>query len=452
MSNPVAFQFSKHTSKSKVISDVLPQYLQGSSKEETEFVSSIDKDTIHTSKKVKLDRVPLVIPLRVSKSAVKSRKRPDYTVENSNGALTSLEDDAVKELTAAASEPSSQSPSHDQAPLISSGGPSIGSVSTIEEYDSVPVEQFGRAMLRGMGMTDLPEPDSSKPTPNDTPTQPLPRPKGLGLGACPVAAGVVRAPTDSEAEVLAVVSGAFVRVTSGRHSGAYGRVQSVDDEARVLVQLALAKTSISVPELALQPVTRAHYKQHAHVINQEKYHEHKQRQEEMMTDAGRRQRSASGDPLSRSHQDQQRKKKRGSHRSETSDNLKPAKNHDNWVRAQLRVRCVDKEWSRGRYYRTKLLVLDVASREYCTCQSEDDRGRRKLVESVPVTALETVMPRRRDAIVMVVSARGHHHRGQLARVLDWDKASARVTVQTVDDEEVMQLDFDDVCEFVDGIR
>uniref|UniRef100_A0A182ISX5 G-patch_2 domain-containing protein n=1 Tax=Anopheles atroparvus TaxID=41427 RepID=A0A182ISX5_ANOAO len=94
--------------------------------------------------------------------------------------------------------------------------------STMDDYESVPIEKFGLAMLRGMGD---PKKDAAKADGPDF--GPVMRPKGLGLGADrAMKAKAANAPLipPAQGEVLTMKRGAQIKVLAGKHKDAYGTV------------------------------------------------------------------------------------------------------------------------------------------------------------------------------------------------------------------------------------
>lgn len=61
-------------------------------------------------------------------------------------------------------------------PMVSGKTQQPGKVPTADDYESVPVEEFGEALLRGMGWKDGDKVE---------PVKSVPRPKGMGLGFTP---------------------------------------------------------------------------------------------------------------------------------------------------------------------------------------------------------------------------------------------------------------------------
>uniref|UniRef100_A0A1Q3G186 Putative dexh-box splicing factor binding site n=1 Tax=Culex tarsalis TaxID=7177 RepID=A0A1Q3G186_CULTA len=148
--------------------------------------------------------------------------------------------------------------------------------STLDDYESIPIESFGMAMLRGMGFKEDPAKKKNKDD-GKLPDGPVMRPKGLGLGA-------ERAPKDASKqiippakdEVLAMRNGAFVKVLTGRQKDAYGTVESLnEDTGRVMVKFAIGGNRDYVNEYLLQLVSKAEFDQYGKVLNKEKYEEYK---------------------------------------------------------------------------------------------------------------------------------------------------------------------------------
>ena len=111
----------------------------------------------------------------------------------------------------------------------------------------------------------------------------------------------------------------------------------------------------------------------------------------------------------------------------------------------LRVRIVDKNFKSGKFFNSKVIVEDVSSHE--TCVVRLDSG--AILDGVLNSKVETIIPKTADGVVMIV--RGSN-RGQLAEILSRDKRSSRATVQVLPDkEEVLKLDYDDICEFVGDV-
>ncbi|XP_047532711.1 G-patch domain and KOW motifs-containing protein [Vanessa atalanta] len=144
--------------------------------------------------------------------------------------------------------------------------------STLDDYDSVPVQEFGLAMLRGMGWT--PSKDQSKYK------QPQLRPKGLGLGADKVIKeNQKKKSSNGKDEDLSIVKNSFVKITSGKYSGFYAKVLSLDEEnGRVMVEISVKKETVSLSEFMMQAVSKSEFDKQSKVINVESYEEYKKKE------------------------------------------------------------------------------------------------------------------------------------------------------------------------------
>ncbi|XP_045775573.1 G-patch domain and KOW motifs-containing protein [Maniola jurtina] len=143
---------------------------------------------------------------------------------------------------------------------------------TLDDYESVPIQDFGLAMLRGMGWT--PGQDQSKYKP------PQLRPKGLGLGADKVIKEKEKSKSSRDKEEeLSIVKNSFVKITTGKYSGLYGKVVSLDEEnGRVMVDITMKKETVSLSEFMMQAVTKSEYDKQSKVINSESYEEYKKKE------------------------------------------------------------------------------------------------------------------------------------------------------------------------------
>jgi len=252
-----------------------------------------------------------------------------------------------------------------------------------------------------------------------------------------------------------MVPGAYVLVSAGKEKGCYGQVTSLDGDGRALVKMAISGNTSSLLEAALQLVTKKDYRRNSKVINQDKYQEYrdKQEQEQEKSRAQQREgeresardRDSHGDrDRDRKRHGDQRKKPKHSRSEKSESDGRPA-NSLPWARPHLRVRCIDQGYKKGRYYKEKVTVVDVVTSEQCVC--EDASGR--LLEGVSTRLLETVVPRQTGAHVMVV--RGPQ-RGQVGAVLERDTRRCRTTVQLLPDQDLHTLDYDDVCEYTGSME
>ncbi|KAH0560726.1 G-patch domain and KOW motifs-containing protein [Cotesia glomerata] len=150
--------------------------------------------------------------------------------------------------------------------------------STLEDYGRIPIDQFGMAMLRGMGWH--PNRGIGKKPQLVTTEVPLSRPRGMGLGADKV----VKKPSssgDSKKE-LKLEKGCFVKLIAGRLMGHYGEVKGFDeDKGRVMVKLSLVDDVQTFSEVMLDPVSKDEFDKNSKVINISKYEEYKNKTQDL---------------------------------------------------------------------------------------------------------------------------------------------------------------------------
>uniref|UniRef100_A0A8C8RND0 G-patch domain and KOW motifs-containing protein n=1 Tax=Pelusios castaneus TaxID=367368 RepID=A0A8C8RND0_9SAUR len=333
---------------------------------------------------------------------------------------------------------------------------------TEADYEMVPVEAYGIAMLRGMGWK-AGEGIGRTFKQDVKPLEHQLRPRGLGLGAdCsaiqdlqPSGARRPFKPGEEhhggEEEPLGLVAGGAVLIIAGPHKDFYGKIEGVDpDNARVMVKLAIGNKIITVSEHGLRPVAQKEYERlakdlsrlsKAHKEKEEKQRngptsapdtripkdkwEEKERKRKQPTDL-------EGDARA------MKQSKGGSHSSSFSGTL-------HWLRRDLRVRFVDKLYKRGKYYNTKMLIEDVLSPDTCVCRTEEGC----ILDGIQEAMLETVIPRGTADRVMVVLG---EHAGKVGQILqrDQQRSQALVHLQRAEDGDVLALDYDAVCQYVGG--
>ncbi|XP_071441237.1 G-patch domain and KOW motifs-containing protein-like [Hetaerina americana] len=156
---------------------------------------------------------------------------------------------------------------------------------TLEDYESVPVEDFGKAMLRGMGWE--PGKGIGKNQRVVPPSAPQLRPKGLGLGADratpsankPLGSGRQGA----EGEEANLTIGCGVQIVAGGHGGLYGKVVSHnEDTGRCIVKLEIGGSSVSVNENLVKTVGKEEYANNCRVLNAAKYQRYKESSDERL--------------------------------------------------------------------------------------------------------------------------------------------------------------------------
>lgn len=146
----------------------------------------------------------------------------------------------------------------DELPL---GG---ASESTLDDYEQIPIDKFGLAMLRGMGLKED-EIVEERAKAN----QPELRPKGMGLGADKIAKPTKLLVQPAANEVLEIKKNACVKVLAGKYKDLYGLIESLNDETgRIVVKLALGGGRESISGSLVQVVSKQEYAQYSKVLSE----------------------------------------------------------------------------------------------------------------------------------------------------------------------------------------
>ncbi|KAB1253696.1 G-patch domain and KOW motifs-containing protein [Camelus dromedarius] len=326
------------------------------------------------------------------------------------------------------------------------------------DYEAVPVEAYGLAMLRGMGW----KPGEGigrtfnqvvKPRVNAL------RPKGLGLGAnltevqALAPTGPHRLPRpdeqekDKEDQPQGLVPGGAVVVLSGPHRGLYGKVEGLDpDNVRAMVRLAAGSRMVTVSEYCLRPVSQQEFDKNSLDLSQVSKTSGQQNGTASSRKALRNQ------DLHGRQEDSERKRKHLPDRWDpghlgwgqdgpAAKSEKAAPRSQHWLHRDLRVRFVDKLHKGGQYYNTKMTIEDVLSPDTCVCRTDEGQ----VLEGLREDMLETLIPKVEGNRVMVVLG---PQAGRVGRLLDWDRERSRALVQLRRENEVVKLHYDAVCQYV----
>jgi len=304
------------------------------------------------------------------------------------------------------------------------------------------------AMLRGMGWKVDEGIGGFKKQVIST-IDPVVRPKGLGLGAAKPKSNKVE--TKEGEEKLELKRGAFVQITSGKQIGLYGEIEGMDEEtARVVMKLVLGGEKVSVSENSIKLVTKKEFKDWGKIVNKDKYKKFKKDQDETN---GKERRSLSPDDMVDDGKDSRKRKsekskntaRRSRSRSTSPDIKKVKSSKRTWLRPDLRVRCIDKKYKDGRYFNEKVIVIDVVTNDSCDCKTDEG----KMLQDMRTDKLETVIPRETGSIVQIV---GGDFKGELAELMEKDKAKCRAYVRLLTSQNVVKKDYEDVCSFAGRVE
>lgn len=453
----IAFSFSKKVKQNTVfVNNKLIEDVKNEAVEAKDFVTAIDDNQIHSiiKKEAKKELViPLIVNNRytVKRDSSKPNKNQLNQNENNDSATEvphkeeTLDDIAKRELLREAMQvDSGEKESTRVIPVfdtmlknkVPEGFETDGNFDvslrpeepSVANYDEVPVEEFGLALLKGMGWKPgMAIGANTKEV--YVPKEPQIRPKGLGLGADISAKSQITAPSkDLKEEDLQPKKGSLVCIEFGAHKGAYGVIEDFDDDmSRVTVRLTVKKECVKTPVALLRVVSKKEFESEGKVINKSQYEAYKSKEEvkDRAYDKRKSDSTVKSEPNSR-----------------YDDNYRRHSSHKSWLLPNLRVRIIDKNYKKGVYYKEKVVISDVQTSHKCSCRTSDH----KLLEDIDSNMLETVIPRESDANVMILEGK---YRKQLGFVLKKNRDKSEADVQLSSDRrKVITLSFDHICEYI----
>ncbi|KAM9341827.1 G-patch domain and KOW motifs-containing protein [Pholidichthys leucotaenia] len=475
----VSFGFTKTVSKFK----------PSTKEDDKDYLTGVDRKELQSSKLSEKPKEPIIIPLiqenrwhRAAPSADSSAREPNTTQEDDSvesQAVRELIEDSRRQLEQWQNE--TQQDSRLTIPLLMQNKVPEGfedgdhikvdlrpESSTEADYESVPVEAYGLAMLKGMGWKK--GKGIGRTFKQDVkPIEHQLRPKGLGLGADRSAIKDLepsrhqRPPKPGEErgkeEELVMGPGGCVLVESGPHRDLYGKIEGIDpDNVRVVVKLAIGGKTVTISQYAIKLVGRKEYDKYSKDLSRlSQAHKDKQEKEKGKEREKERERRAEkernniGEKVKHksSERDGGKDEQKRKHRESSQDRDKPPMKEarrpaapPSWLQRDLKVRFIDKAFREGRYYNSKMQVEDVLTPFTCVCRTEEGR----LLDDVKQDMLETIVPKSENDSIMVVLG---EHRGQVGRILQRDKNKCRAMVQLDRcEEKVFTLDYDSICHYI----
>ncbi|VDD96453.1 unnamed protein product [Enterobius vermicularis] len=300
-------------------------------------------------------------------------------------------------------------------------------------YDSVPVENFGLAVLNAYNRKG----NGKQPVP----LRKLPerRPPGLGLGndvKLFKKYDIINTKGVEDKDNRYLKIGSYVLVKRGIHRGHYGQVESIDfDNASVVVKLALVKRSVPVSQYLLEIVDAEDYERNAKCINKKAYDDVKVALEKANMPSNSRE-VASDKSSVKDRRVEMSKKRRILETQETE----VRRERGMWVRPELKVRFVNKKYKDGKLYNEKFVVVDAPDSENCAIQGPEGR----IYYHIHEDWLETVIPHEGSCIMIV----GGRWRGSLAMLEMKERKKERVVARLLHSEEIVKISYDDVCHWV----
>lgn len=376
-----------------------------------------------------------------------------------------------------------------------------------DAYERMPIEQFGKAYLRGYNWKE--GDGMGRNGEQIEAVEYVPRPQLLGLGAQPKEQKNHKAdkkfikPGESreakkdmiyvdesgrqrhvkkvseklvEREKVGFVKDALVAITAGPHKGLYGRILSLgglESKLRAQLRLTLNGEQVSVEVEALEPVKDAKLEKQRPGFTHEKAHaaegggkrdrddepEDRDRERDRERDRGERERDRDRDRGRERDRDRDRdERERKQHKSDKHHKRdkhhrsdKPERDAESGGGGRGGGRPWVCENIRVRVVDKRIKGGSLYSKKGVVADVSggmDALALRMdggaLVEGVPASAVETALPKVGGAVLCV---RGKH-RNRRGRLLERHSEDAVAVVQLNEDFAIVKVDFDEVAEWV----
>ncbi|KAF9592007.1 hypothetical protein IFM89_011590 [Coptis chinensis] len=323
----------------------------------------------------------------------------------------------------------------------------------IDEFEGVPVEGFGVAILKGYGWKE--GQGIGKNAKEDVKmVQYVKRGNKEGLGFQPDKPtfdkkGRELAPKGENGKTRHVIGidgklvvrelkgihvGKVVRVVSGRHVGLKGKVLDKVDSKVVLKLSSDEEVVVGVQEVA-----------ELGTVDDKLCV--KGLQEEKMRRGGSRDDRRKNERLSyRSEIRDDKKSDRRKHREEKSVNGSSSKKQErsvavSWLTSHIRVRIISKDYRRGKLYLKKGEVLDVVGPNMCDISLDENK---EIIQSVHQDLLETAVPKRGGPVLVLYGK----HKGVFGYLVERNMEKETSVVQDADSRELLNVHLEQIAEYL----
>ena len=371
---------------------------------------------------------------------------------------------------------------------------SLPEETSMEAYENVSVEDFGEALLRGMGW-EKGKPIGRNCTTVAAPIERVRRVGREGLGAIPAPkpekVQKYRKPGEHKKTKFSI--GRVMCLISGKYSGFRGQIAEVkgdsytialiDGGKRIVVRREeLAEVGSLEEEKAIQKLHNERDGLSAKEGTRDKYGNKEKKREELTSKSSSKENEQSkgsrkkydddgGDGREGEYRnreddiysgDRHKSKRDGkeekrNYEKRKYDDLKNsqkrmdedileesksvAKSTQSWLTRDIRVKVIHKTEYGGKWYLQKGCIIDVISPSICDVKM-DDGG--KILQDVKEEHLETALPKGGGRVLVV----GGKHRGQIGRLQERISDKGVGIVQIDETYELFTLDLDHLAEFV----
>lgn len=366
--------------------------------------------------------------------------------------------------------PSSSHPPHppplpqDEAAQLKEDLASLPPEATLEAYEAMPVESFGEALLRGMGWVEgkaigrmhreevearelLRRPTrlglGAAPVP-ETNDKKIIKPgesrkradmvyideKGRVLNSKPVGKAAIERGEAYHQNVDVVVAGKMMRIVQGRHAGLKCEVVGLEAKEDGRSQRAKVRTLPSYETVIVKckdladnnnSGSRKRSQEEADLDHNTDNNNDKKKKKEK--DCGRDRNASSSDD----DDEEEEEEEKGGGAA--------------WLVPHVKVKIIDKRLKHGKFYLKKGSIIDVKAPTICDVLLDE----KDHVVEVRQSQLETVVPKKEGAVLLVVAGEKKGERGKL---LSRNSETGLAAVQLLGDFSIHKLSLDDVAEYV----
>ncbi|MBA0867013.1 hypothetical protein Goshw_026443 [Gossypium schwendimanii] len=304
-----------------------------------------------------------------------------------------------------------------------------------EEFEDVPVEGFGKALLAGYGWVE--GRGIGKNAKEDVKVKQYERrtdKEGLGFsskelndrgqGLKNVKENIDKKEREEDEDGFFV--GKDVRVIEGRGMGSKGTIMEKLGDSWVVLKLKNRDEEVKV---RISEIADLGSREEEKCLRRLK--ELKIRDEKMSK-----------------HKDERKSSKRSRNpekRSETQVNVERTRTNGDrgvsWLKSHIRVRIISKSLAGGRLYLKKGQVVDVVGPYMCDIAMDDSK---ELIQGVEQELLETALPRRGGPVLVLYG----RHKGVYGNLVERDLDREMGVVRDADSQELLDVKLEQVAEYM----
>ncbi|GAV89708.1 KOW domain-containing protein/G-patch_2 domain-containing protein [Cephalotus follicularis] len=300
----------------------------------------------------------------------------------------------------------------------------------LEEFEDMPVEGFGAALLAGYGWYQ--GRGIGRNAKGDVKVTEIKRrtdKEGLGFDLSQIKAG-----SNSEKQRDdGFLVGKLVRVIGGRDMGLKGTIVEISGSEWVVLKLEEVdeRVKVGIVDIAhlgskeedkcLRKLTELKIQQEKHLSKLSDYRDDR--------DNGSKQSS------------ERRSRENGGEMKVEKERMRVDKGRVSWLRSHIRVRVISKGLKGGKLYLKKGVVVDVVGPMVCDVSMDEDK---ELIQGVDQEFLETALPRRGGPVLVLQGK----HKGAYGSLVVRNSDRETGVVRDADSQELLNVRLEQIAEYV----